>query len=132
LDATVQGEIADLHRQLAQTASNYAVAWATAAQCQKERQISELTRAELDKQPDSSPSTTGLSKGGDSSRVYRGMGKVFVLSMHDDVASYLEGIIRGGHKRASLSTAGAMGKWSGTSGCCICDSLLLTRSVNFV
>lgn len=96
LDPSTSREVMDLQQQLVTTAKEYRVAKANLTKSQNGRRSGELTKEELERLP--SP------RGGTDARMYRGVGKMFMLSSRTDIMSHLEeGIEREGKEEKDLT-----------------------------
>jgi len=91
---TVDSEIIDLQNQFRATLRDYNICKSTVEKYQREHKIHELTKVELDKLPMSS-----------DSKMYHGIGKMFLLSSREDVMAHLDEDISAANKKETEMTA---------------------------
>jgi prefoldin subunit 1 len=92
LNPSIQREVADLQTQLISTTKEYRTVKANIMRCQKEKRSNELTKDELAKLPSS-----------EDIKMYRGVGKMFMLSPRNEVMTHLdESIEREGKMESDL------------------------------
>jgi len=79
LDSSVSKEVMDLHQQLVATTKEYRMVKANIQKAQNGKRSNDLTKTELEKLPQ-----------GVDSKMYRGVGKMFMLTSRSDIMSHLE------------------------------------------
>lgn len=79
MDATTSKELTDLQQQYIQTNREYNTVKANIVMAQREYKSDEITKAELDKLPPN-----------DNAKMYRGIGKMFLLSSREQVMEHLD------------------------------------------
>lgn len=79
LDSSVSKEVHDLQQQLIATTKEYRMVKANIARVQNGKRSSEITRAELEKMPQ-----------GTEAKMYRSVGKMFMLTSRSDIMTHLE------------------------------------------
>ena len=93
LDSSISKEVMDLQQQQNATIKEYRVVKANIMKAQKEKRSSEITRSELEKLPQ-----------GTDAKMYRGVGKMFMLTPRSDIMTHLEeSIEREGKEEKDLS-----------------------------
>lgn len=80
LNPTIQKEVYDLQQQLVSSTKEYRTVKANILRAQKEKRSHELTKSELDKLP---PSETEV-------KMYRSVGKMFMLTPRSEVMTHLD------------------------------------------
>ncbi|KAL3805332.1 hypothetical protein HJC23_009039 [Cyclotella cryptica] len=80
LNPAIQKEVIDLQQQLISTTKEYRTVKANILRAQKEKRSNELTKSELDKLP---PSETEV-------KMYRSIGKMFMLTPRSEVMTHLD------------------------------------------
>ena len=88
MDATMSNELAELQQQYIQTNREYNTVKANIVMAQREYKTDEITKAELEKLPQ-----------GNDAKMYRGIGKMFLLSSRDQVMDHLDKNIEAEKKR---------------------------------
>ena len=78
MDATTSNELTELQQQFVQTNREYNTVKANIVMAQREFKSDEITKAELEKLPP-----------GNDAKMYRGVGKMFLLSSRDQVMDHL-------------------------------------------
>lgn len=79
LDSSISKEVNDLQEQLISTTKEYRAVKANMMRAQKEKRSNELTKVELEKLPP-----------GTDAKMYRGIGKMFMLTSRSDIMSHLD------------------------------------------
>mmetsp|Transcript_10891 Transcript_10891/g.19819 ORF Transcript_10891/g.19819 Transcript_10891/m.19819 type:complete len:269 (-) Transcript_10891:303-1109(-) len=79
LDSSISKEVNDLQQQLIATTKEYRMVRANITRAQNGKKSNELTRQELDKLPQ-----------GTDAKMYRGVGKMFMLTSRSDIMTHLE------------------------------------------
>lgn len=79
LDSSISKEVMDLQQQLMATTKEYRIVKANIQKSQNGKRSNELTRVELEKLPQ-----------GTDSKMYRGVGKMFMLTSRSDIMNHLE------------------------------------------
>lgn len=93
LDSSISKEVMDLQQQQNATIKEYRVVKANIMKAQKEKKSSEITRSELEKLPQ-----------GTDAKMYRSVGKMFMLTPRSDIMTHLEeSIDREGKEEKDLS-----------------------------
>mmetsp|Transcript_395 Transcript_395/g.945 ORF Transcript_395/g.945 Transcript_395/m.945 type:complete len:236 (-) Transcript_395:77-784(-) len=87
-DAAVNKELQDLQEQYVRTTRELNTVKANIVHAQRESKANEITKSEIDKLPS-----------GGESRIYRGVGKMFMLSTKDEVMEHLTDTIEKEKKR---------------------------------
>ena len=79
LDSSISKEVKDLQEQLIATTKEFRTVKANIMMAQKEKRSNELTKAELDKLPP-----------GTDAKMYRGVGKMFMMTSRSDIMAHLD------------------------------------------
>lgn len=87
-DAANNKELVDLQQQWRQSKRDYGVAQAEVNSLQREAKVDAITKSELEQLPENT-----------SSKMYRGVGKMFMLSTRDEIFSDLEKSIKDAESR---------------------------------
>mmetsp|Transcript_3197 Transcript_3197/g.3053 ORF Transcript_3197/g.3053 Transcript_3197/m.3053 type:complete len:268 (-) Transcript_3197:64-867(-) len=88
VDSSLAKEIYDLQDQLRSTAREYNIVNANISKAEKEKKMNDITKMELEKLPKRS-----------ECKVYRGIGKMFMLSSQNDINDYLDQSIQDDEKK---------------------------------
>jgi prefoldin subunit 1 len=88
LDSTTSKELTELQQQYVQMNREYNLVKANILKTQREYKSDEITKAELEKLPDD-----------ENAKMYRGIGKIYLLSTRDDVMEHLDRNIETEKKR---------------------------------
>lgn len=93
LDASTSKEVMDLQQQLSATAKEYRIVQASINKAKHGRKSADITKSELEKLPQ-----------GTDAKMYRGVGKMFMLTSRSDIMTHLEdGIEKDGREEKDLS-----------------------------
>lgn len=93
LDSSISKEVMDLQQQLIATTKEYRMVKANIMKAQTSKRSNELTKGELEKLPQ-----------GTESKMYRSVGKMFMLASRGDIVNHLEeNIEREGKEEKDLS-----------------------------
>lgn len=79
LDSSTSKEVIDLQQQFSATSKEYRMVQANIQRAQKSQRTDELTKVELEKMPQ-----------GTDAKMYRGIGKMFMLTSRSDIMSHLD------------------------------------------
>ena len=88
VDSSLMKEIQDLQDQLRATAREFNIVNANIQKSEKEKKMNEITQSELEKLPNKT-----------DSKMYRGVGKMFMLSSQDSIKDFLDESIKEDDKR---------------------------------
>lgn len=88
VDSSLMKEIQDLQEQLRATAREFNIVNANIQKSEKEKKMNEITQSELEKLPNKT-----------DSKMYRGVGKMFMLSSQNSIKDFLEESIQEDDKR---------------------------------
>ena len=93
LDSTTNKEVMDLQQQLIATTKEYRMVKANIMKAQNGKRSNELTKDELEKLPS-----------GTDAKMYRGVGKMFMLTSRSDITTHLEeSIVKEGKDEKDLT-----------------------------
>ena len=93
LDSSISKEVMDLQQQLQATAKEYRIVKANITKAQNGKRSADITKGELEKMPQ-----------GTDAKMYRGVGKMFMLTTRSDVMTHLdESIEKDGKEEKDLT-----------------------------